>query len=399
MKSIKIKSDHLIITTSNPDQKMKLLHATEICGNLIEVNLPRDKQNLPRDKQNILLALNLPDTLNLRQIPTIEEQQKCKGIIFGVSVEIENEEILLETNAIEARRITKIIDGHRVEQENTILTFHGTDLPYHVNIGFIKYKVKAYIPLPFRCSNCQRFGHRNSECYRQVCCPRCSGSHLFQNCPHKENKTHAKCANCHGQHSAAWTGCPKYQQTKQMLSVAVTNKISYKDALLRVKINEQNQPNEELEQVSANNEDHTEHTDELTACTSRDNSNQNHPATAEHDHHQHLHDNTNKSRNSSTSRKLSSSRKELKSINSLEVKIVTLEKTVIDLKTKNDEMVNILKFAVIAIMITLERTFSSPEDSENYEIYRNTLGAMAETAGIDISEVWKPVSQDSPTSE
>lgn len=66
-----------------------------------------------------------------------------------------------------------------------------------------------------------------------------------------------------------------------MPSVAVTNKISYKEALLKVKLNEQIQPSEENKQISVNNE---EHTAELTSFASQGISGQDHLTTSDHDH-------------------------------------------------------------------------------------------------------------------
>ena len=47
--------------------------------------------------------------------------------------------------------------------------------------------------------------------------------------------TQAVCANCKGQHSAAYKGCSKYQEVSKVLKVAAVDKVSYRDALMKVK--------------------------------------------------------------------------------------------------------------------------------------------------------------------
>lgn len=102
MKFIKIQADHLIITTTRIKKRNYFKQEKYV---EYSWNLRSEKQN----RQN---------EINLRQNSTSEQSQRCKGIIFGVSTEISNKEILSETYAIEARRISKMIDGQRVDQEN-----------------------------------------------------------------------------------------------------------------------------------------------------------------------------------------------------------------------------------------------------------------------------------------
>jgi len=103
--------------------------------------------------------------------------------------------------------------------------------------AFLRRKVKQYVPLPMRCNKCQSFGHQADHCKHQVKCVRCGQSHSFESCLVKDDVAQAVCANCKGNHSAAFRGCPKYQQVSETLKVAAVNKISYRDALVKVKSN------------------------------------------------------------------------------------------------------------------------------------------------------------------
>jgi len=157
-----------------------------------------------------------------------------RGIIFGVPCDLTVEQIAEEVKALSARRLERWSNGQKEPTENVILTFQD-DLPTHVVLGFIRRKVKPYVPLPLRCANCQRFGHHATKCHRKQRCVRCGEEHDLESCPTKENPDQINCVNCKGQHSAAYRKCTRYQEVSQMLKVAVHEKISYRDALQKVR--------------------------------------------------------------------------------------------------------------------------------------------------------------------
>ena len=54
--------------------------------------------------------------------------------------------------------------GEMIPTNNIILTFNMTDLPSEVTVGYVRVKVRPYIPNPMRCFRCQRFGHTKTHC-------------------------------------------------------------------------------------------------------------------------------------------------------------------------------------------------------------------------------------------
>ena len=102
-------------------------------------------------------------------------------------------------------------------------------------------RVKPYVPLPLRCSKCQRFGHHAANCCRKQRCVRCGQEHDLDQCPTKDNSDQITCVNCNGQHSAAYRGCTKYKEVSQTLKVAVNEGLSYKDAITKVRSNAEDQ--------------------------------------------------------------------------------------------------------------------------------------------------------------
>ena len=157
-----------------------------------------------------------------------------KGIIFGVSIELSETDIASATEAQSARRLVTRVNEERKPTGNVVLSF-SKDLPQYVCIGYLRYKVKPYIPLPIRCNKCQTFGHIAANCKRNVVCVRCGKGHPIESCPVKDNLVQAVCANCKGQHSAAYKGCVRYQEVSKALKVSVIDKLSYRDALVKVR--------------------------------------------------------------------------------------------------------------------------------------------------------------------
>lgn len=66
-----------------------------------------------------------------------------------------------------------------------------------------------------QCKNCQKYGHGAANCYRPPVCIKCAEHHGSSNCPAAKSATDGilpthklKCANCGGNHTANYFGCP-----------------------------------------------------------------------------------------------------------------------------------------------------------------------------------------------
>jgi len=100
-----------------------------------------------------------------------------------------------------------------------------------------KVKTRTYIPLVVRCYKCQKYGHIAVNCRKETpTCPVCSGPHSFAECQTKDDKT---CANCGGAHSASFRDCPRYILAEKVTHRAGTEHMSYRDALLRLRQEEE----------------------------------------------------------------------------------------------------------------------------------------------------------------
>ena len=132
------------------------------------------------------------------------------------------------------RRITRMTDGQAVATSAVILAYEDT-LPKEVFINLRRFNISKYVPTPIRCNRCQRFGHKATQCEKpKIVCSRCSArGHDFVNCPTAQ--TEAKCANCGGNHNAAYRGCPKFKEVREILTVSAKKGMSYRDAALQLK--------------------------------------------------------------------------------------------------------------------------------------------------------------------
>ena len=109
---------------------------------------------------------------------------------------------------------------HQGRQEGTdrniLPDLRRPTLPEHISLGFERFDVTPYIPLPRRCFKCQQFGHGASTCRAtENVCPLCSGTgHKQDDCPNKES---VKCPNCDGAHPATSKECPAFITEKRAL--------------------------------------------------------------------------------------------------------------------------------------------------------------------------------------
>ena len=97
-----------------------------------------------------------------------------------------------------------------------VLTFNTPVLPK---------KIKAAIPNPLRCYNCQVFGHHEDNCLKEPVCGNCGGENNcsdIRNC----NET-AKCANCNGNHPVSSSRLSIMEKEKTILTIKYKRSITF----------------------------------------------------------------------------------------------------------------------------------------------------------------------------
>ena len=133
-----------------------------------------------------------------------------KGIIHGVS------ECIMDDDFDKVERMYKVNRETREKIHIKSVILHSKDfiLPDRVKVGFMSFRVHEFIPKPIRCYKCQRYGHVATSCRSTLRCSRCSESHEYEECQAQD----LKCCLCGGDHSAAYKGCRKFIESKQIFS-------------------------------------------------------------------------------------------------------------------------------------------------------------------------------------
>jgi hypothetical protein len=74
---------------------------------------------------------------------------------------------------------------------------------------FTRFYLEEFRKPPKQCHKCNKFGHIKDDCPNIEVCKNCSTSHTGE-C----KKIDAKCANCNGQHSSYYRGCPVFKEKR-----------------------------------------------------------------------------------------------------------------------------------------------------------------------------------------
>lgn len=80
-------------------------------------------------------------------------------------------------------------------------------------LGGLRVRFESYKEpeVPRQCHRCQRFGHASEFCTTRPRCVKCGHNHLSTDCK-KPRTVPARCANCHGSHTANFRSCPTFKQ-------------------------------------------------------------------------------------------------------------------------------------------------------------------------------------------
>jgi len=143
----------------------------------IRIVCKRDRQKqLLLSERNIAgkeVVVSLPWSISRPQKQRNESKAWAKGVITNVPTDWTIDDIKEETNAIWARRKTKVVDS-QFKPTGAVIIAYEEELPGAIYIGLTRYRVSLYIPTPTRCDKCQRFGHRADQCKSaELRCSRC----------------------------------------------------------------------------------------------------------------------------------------------------------------------------------------------------------------------------------
>lgn len=209
------------ITKAIEEEIGKIKHARFMGNGRILIFAASEKQ------REIILK---KDTLNKAKItshiPGVATGKR--GVITGIPVAVSIDEIknsLKGGDIVDAKRLTK---GKEKLDSMSILIWFKNEIPSKVQMGFMCYPVREYIPHPMRCFKCQRFGHVAAQCRGKLRCAKCGNEHEYGQCG---DNAELKCCNCGGQHSAAYGGCVKQKEAKEVQKYKIAHNVSYAEAI------------------------------------------------------------------------------------------------------------------------------------------------------------------------
>lgn len=195
-------------------------------GLLIEVETKAQSQALQdtRKLANLDVKVSPHRSLNSTQgvisDPDLAELTEAQ-ILEGVRKE----------NVVAVRRINIRRNDIDIPTNHLVLTFNTTKLPESIQVGYVNYRVRPYIPNPRRCFKCQRFGHTLQSCRGKETCAKCSSTeHNTETCKTQD----LKCVNCTEPHPAYSRKCKRFQDEKQIMSLKVKENISIHEARRRL---------------------------------------------------------------------------------------------------------------------------------------------------------------------
>lgn len=173
------------------------------------------------------------DTAVKVELHPILNKRRC--VISCREIQEETDEEVLKWMANERvvgiKRITRMVEGKKVNTPTIILTLNGTSVPDYIKVGALRVKTRIYIPDPMICYKCYAYGHTKFRCKEAARCRNCSNIHDTQ----EECQAAPFCLHCKGNHGPASRTCPTYALEKEIVRLRFTKGINYQEALKQIK--------------------------------------------------------------------------------------------------------------------------------------------------------------------
>lgn len=169
-------------------------------------------------------------------VSKVERLNESKGTIYAHDLtELSEEEIvrwLREFGVKSAKRITRRAGPRTENTPLLILTFDQPKCPTKLQLDYVLYEVRTYVPNPMICLNCGQYGHIAVKCQAKTLCLTC-GSEKH------EGECTARCLHCSSAHACLARECPKWKKEKEICEIKVQQDVSYAHAR---RIHEAKQP-------------------------------------------------------------------------------------------------------------------------------------------------------------
>ena len=160
----------------------------------------------------------------------LSAQKPRKVVAKYIPTDVTEEDIIedLARQGIEIIKVARITNRHNEKTSIVQITADKTQLDRLYSITkiyniFVKIETYRRKSGPTQCFNCQRVGHSSYTCGMQAKCVKCGQEHHTKDCT-KTTEQKPKCANCQGEHTANYRGCPTHKDAKKQTSTAQKTK-------------------------------------------------------------------------------------------------------------------------------------------------------------------------------
>ena len=80
------------------------------------------------------------------------DEKECKGVIHGVEVDLDDEELIEGLKAAGVKEVmVQRLRSRGMPMETVVVTFRGKQVPESVMFGYMRFRVKVYVLRPIRC--------------------------------------------------------------------------------------------------------------------------------------------------------------------------------------------------------------------------------------------------------
>lgn len=163
--------------------------------------------------------------------PERVNSEALKAVIRGLPLDTPPEEIEeeLKENGFEVLKVVRMINYRTKKPMPLFQVFlKVSDLAKKIfevkNIFYYHVMIEPYVQVKrtIQCHNCQFYHHKQDNCHMRPRCVKCGASgHESRACPKsidgQVKAEDVQCANCSGQHTASFRGCPKWPENRKKL--------------------------------------------------------------------------------------------------------------------------------------------------------------------------------------
>ena len=218
----------------------KILRCEALRDGSLEIELAREEDASRAMRQTTFSfstkaqGKKVTTTISLTVTPH-RTKNTSKGVITCYDLKETNETDIVDglaaAGVVNAVKIKTKRGPELIPTNSIILTFNRKELPTEVAVGYLRVKVRPYVPNPMRCFRCQRFGHTKMFCRNQVTCGRCADTgHTVEDCTSET----LRCVNCgegtNNKHASYDKTCPTLCKEKEINTLKATRNISFKEA-------------------------------------------------------------------------------------------------------------------------------------------------------------------------